>query len=211
MLGAALCDQVSQSHRELVAQRRHAFQGTSEISMLFGGIALPEKPGQPLNIAAHVQMHRGFIAVAVAVLALALATQCFPTLQSRWIFVLQSQLIMRLRLFTTISGFKSKAAVSAVPGADMRDVSVSPARKLDAKDRGSFSQQAVQNELDLQVWWHAPFLSGGGYASEAVAFATALDDSGAIPTGALRISQHGDGISVIQVCWVTAEKFVNLV
>jgi len=40
-----------------------------------------------------------------------------------------------------------------------------------------------------EVAWFAPFFSGGGYSSEAIAFAEALDAAGA------RVSavQHGDG------------------
>ena len=40
-----------------------------------------------------------------------------------------------------------------------------------------------------EVAWFAPFFSGGGYSSEAIAFAEALDSAGA------RVSavQHGDG------------------
>lgn len=47
----------------------------------------------------------------------------------------------------------------------------------------------------------APFVSGGGYSSEAVAFAMALSQSPAIQQDKLWISQHGDGISkeVMQV------------
>jgi glycosyltransferase involved in cell wall biosynthesis len=42
------------------------------------------------------------------------------------------------------------------------------------------------------VLWHAPFLSGGGYCSEAVSFAQALVDSRAMQ---FRIVQHGDAVS----------------
>jgi hypothetical protein len=51
------------------------------------------------------------------------------------------------------------------------------------------------------VWWTAPFLSGGGYSSEAVAFAMALAQSSAMQPHKLWISQHGDGVSraVVQV------------
>lgn len=49
--------------------------------------------------------------------------------------------------------------------------------------------------LKVPIWWHAPFLSGGGYASEAVAFALALDASPAVSAGGLHIVQHGDGVS----------------
>jgi hypothetical protein len=41
----------------------------------------------------------------------------------------------------------------------------------------------------------APFMSGGGYSSEAVAFATALSQSSALQPHNLWISQHGDGVS----------------
>lgn len=51
------------------------------------------------------------------------------------------------------------------------------------------------------VWWMAPFLSAGGYASEAVAFAMALAQSPYVQPHKLWISQHGDGVSraVVQV------------
>lgn len=42
------------------------------------------------------------------------------------------------------------------------------------------------------VLWHAPFLSGGGYCSEAISFAQALVDS---PAMQFRIVQHGDAVS----------------
>ncbi|CAI5994050.1 unnamed protein product [Closterium sp. NIES-64] len=45
--------------------------------------------------------------------------------------------------------------------------------------------------LRLPVLWMAPFLSAGGYSSEAVAFATSLAASPQSPP--LKIKQHGDG------------------
>ncbi|CAI7896503.1 unnamed protein product [Closterium sp. NIES-54] len=45
--------------------------------------------------------------------------------------------------------------------------------------------------LRLPVLWMAPFLSAGGYSSEAVAFATSLAASPRSPP--LKIKQHGDG------------------
>ena len=50
-------------------------------------------------------------------------------------------------------------------------------------------------QLNVSIRWHAPFLSGGGYASEAVAFALALVASPAVEAGRLQIAQHGDGVS----------------
>ena len=45
------------------------------------------------------------------------------------------------------------------------------------------------------VWWHAPFYSGGGYSSEAVAFMLAMWDSPALSQKRLWIAQHGDGFN----------------
>lgn len=42
------------------------------------------------------------------------------------------------------------------------------------------------------VWWHAPFLSAGGYASEAVAFAQGMDAGGGAELAALWLTPHGD-------------------
>lgn len=58
---------------------------------------------------------------------------------------------------------------------------------------GSCSDSTAQ--LNVSIRWYAPFLSGGGYASEAVAFALALVASPAVAAGRLQIAQHGDGIS----------------
>lgn len=51
------------------------------------------------------------------------------------------------------------------------------------------------------VWWFAPFFSGGGYSSEAIDFAMALDASPFIKRDGLWIWQHGDAIKrgVLQV------------
>ena len=49
--------------------------------------------------------------------------------------------------------------------------------------------------MQFAVWWHAPFYSGGGYSSEAVAFMLALWSSPALSRRRLRIAQHGDGFS----------------
>jgi hypothetical protein len=52
------------------------------------------------------------------------------------------------------------------------------------------------------VWWFAPFFSGGGYASEAVAFALALARvPHGMEEGRLWITQHGDSyeMSALQV------------
>eukprot|EP00873_Tetraselmis_striata_P023049 jgi/Tetstr1/443313/TSEL_031328.t1 len=45
--------------------------------------------------------------------------------------------------------------------------------------------------LSRPLWWHAPFFSGGGYASEAASFAAALRGA---PLR-LWVSQHGDAFS----------------
>lgn len=159
-------------------------------------------------------MHRGFYVVGALVIALAI--QYDASLRSRWFVYLQSHLMARVQPFAVLPGLKFEAAVrtviGAVPGADFRTVPASSRSIDDARDRGLSVQQVDQTELDLQVWWHAPFLSAGGYASEAVAFATALDDSEALPIGALRISQHGDGISgsIIEVCWIQTQLHLDL-
>ncbi|CAM9278909.1 unnamed protein product, partial [Heterosigma akashiwo] len=49
----------------------------------------------------------------------------------------------------------------------------------------------MPNETAFFVEWFAPFFSGGGYSSEAIAFATALDDHG-VP---IKIVQHGDSFN----------------
>jgi hypothetical protein len=61
------------------------------------------------------------------------------------------------------------------------------------------------------VWWMAPFLSAGGYGSEAVTFAMALAQSPFVQPHKLWISQHGDGVSraVVQVCATTALLCTN--
>ena len=43
------------------------------------------------------------------------------------------------------------------------------------------------------VWWHAPFYSGGGYSSEAVAFMLAMWNSPTLSRKRLWVAQHGDG------------------
>ncbi|KAK9828488.1 hypothetical protein WJX72_000263 [[Myrmecia] bisecta] len=48
--------------------------------------------------------------------------------------------------------------------------------------------------LTTPVWWFAPFFSGGGYSSEAVAFVSALHNLPEVSRGQLWISQHGDAI-----------------
>lgn len=42
------------------------------------------------------------------------------------------------------------------------------------------------------VWWHAPFYSGGGYSSEAIAFMLALWSAPQMARQRLSIAQHGD-------------------
>ena len=55
--------------------------------------------------------------------------------------------------------------------------------------------------LSFAVWWFAPFFSGGGYSSEAIDFALALDSSPVIKEDGCWITQHGDAIKrgVLQV------------
>lgn len=43
------------------------------------------------------------------------------------------------------------------------------------------------------VWWHAPFYTGTGYSSEAIAFMLALWNSSRVSRQQLSIAQHGDG------------------
>ena len=49
---------------------------------------------------------------------------------------------------------------------------------------------------NASIVWYAPFLSGGGYCSEATAFVEGLSGSGALAVGAL---QHGDGVATAYV------------
>jgi hypothetical protein len=45
----------------------------------------------------------------------------------------------------------------------------------------------------VQVSWHAPFLSGGGYCSEAISFVLPLSQMADL---SLHIEQHGDAFNV---------------
>lgn len=49
--------------------------------------------------------------------------------------------------------------------------------------------------LPATIWWHAPFYSGGGYSSEAVAFMLAMWNSPTLSRNRLWIAQHGDGFN----------------
>ena len=53
------------------------------------------------------------------------------------------------------------------------------------------ARASASDELGLRVEWHAPFVSGGGYCSEATAFAEALADANVSITAV----PHGDGYS----------------
>lgn len=55
----------------------------------------------------------------------------------------------------------------------------------------SQTQDQLPTKLSATVHWMAPFLSGGGYSSEAISYILALAD--VIP--GLTIEQHGDAIS----------------
>eukprot|EP00897_Mesotaenium_endlicherianum_P000473 jgi/Mesen1/10426/ME000082S09931 len=48
-----------------------------------------------------------------------------------------------------------------------------------------------RRSLAVSLLWMAPFVSGGGYCSEAISYALALEASGQVKK--LRIGQHGDG------------------
>ncbi|KAA6420545.1 MAG: hypothetical protein FRX49_09706 [Trebouxia sp. A1-2] len=49
--------------------------------------------------------------------------------------------------------------------------------------------------LPATIWWHAPFYSGGGYSSEAVAFMLAMWNSPTLSRKRLWVAQHGDGFN----------------
>ena len=51
----------------------------------------------------------------------------------------------------------------------------------------------------LDVHWSAPFLSGGGYCSEATAFALGLADLAAVGGPRVTIEQHGDSLNDVYV------------
>lgn len=44
------------------------------------------------------------------------------------------------------------------------------------------------------VWWHAPFLGGTGYGSEALQFVFSLVRSGAMRRRDVWVALHGDGV-----------------
>ena len=54
--------------------------------------------------------------------------------------------------------------------------------------------QTTKSNIDetvIQLYWYAPFLSGGGYCSEAIAFASGLSTSSASNVS-LNVRHHGD-------------------
>ena len=50
---------------------------------------------------------------------------------------------------------------------------------------------ATQPETVVHLYWYAPFLSGGGYCSEAIAFASGLSTT-VISNMSLSVRHHGD-------------------
>eukprot|EP00741_Cyanophora_paradoxa_P004321 tig00000792_g4195.t1 len=85
---------------------------------------------------------------------------------------------------------------ASVPEAAPHASAASPAAAAPAPARPGSSKE--NETADIFVWWHAPFFSGGGYCSEAIAFAMALDKGDperGVPAVPVRIAQHGDGFS----------------
>ena len=65
-------------------------------------------------------------------------------------------------------------------------------RRSSKKEKGKKMGKKAVKKRDFDVEWFGPFLAGGGYASEAIAFVTALDTT----TLNLRITMHGDSPNV---------------
>lgn len=80
------------------------------------------------------------------------------------------------------SGDASSHAQAAAAG----DVST-----CSADGASTCSADAAPAPLHMPLLWMGPFLSGGGYASEAISYASALVASGQVENFAIR--QHGDG------------------
>lgn len=60
-------------------------------------------------------------------------------------------------------------------------------KRKSENDRATvFSLPTPSEKLPFGLWWFGPFFSGGGYSSEAIAFADAL-----VPRIKLRITHHG--------------------
>eukprot|EP00873_Tetraselmis_striata_P013579 jgi/Tetstr1/433843/TSEL_023028.t2 len=68
---------------------------------------------------------------------------------------------------------------------------IAAAALLQNPDVAAASGPLPPPRLSRPLWWHAPFFSGGGYASEAASFAAALRGA---PLR-LWVSQHGDAFS----------------
>lgn len=65
-------------------------------------------------------------------------------------------------------------------------------RRSSKKEKRKKTGKKAVKKRDFDLEWYAPFLAGGGYASEAIAFVTALDTT----TLNLRITMHGDSPNV---------------
>jgi len=76
-----------------------------------------------------------------------------------------------------------------------RPVEAPPADRGGAAEPLPVEEEASKKPLAFGVWWFAPFLSGGGYSSEAVGFATALAGSADLRSEGLLLTQHGDALS----------------
>lgn len=89
---------------------------------------------------------------------------------------------------------RKEASASSILGSDklghpvpMKQVDDKKKQKKKKKKKKKSSNKKHDDEFGLGLWWFAPFLSGGGYSSEAIAFATALSDR-----VNLRVTHHGD-------------------
>eukprot|EP00899_Mesostigma_viride_P023402 jgi/Mesvir1/4246/Mv22214-RA.1 len=89
------------------------------------------------------------------------------------------------------------------------EVSKSAKQLLWAAHSASTVPRPVSGEMDsahplpFSIWWMAPFLAGGGYCSEAIAFVLALASLADVAP-ALHISPHGDAFSRVFVQGLSA-------
>ena len=80
--------------------------------------------------------------------------------------------------------------------------------KTETKHKKSSTKKKRKNKekRDFDLGWYAPFLSVGGYASEAIAFVTALDTT----TLNLQITMHGDSPNADFIDGLPDEAYVFL-
>lgn len=137
-------------------------------------------------------MQHAFI-IAIFAIASAVLLQHFTPTLSEWLIHLPSKFAADREARRAQELSSSNDSVAFV--AHHRDVGATAQMQRASLDDGVVTTEMPGGQLDLLVWWHAPFLSSGGYASEAIAFALGLSKCNAMKAGGLRISQHGDGIN----------------